>query len=154
MNTPIIRIDRVSLEYQTERGAPPALILKDISLEIAENEIVALLGPSGCGKSTLIRLMAGLLSPTRGTVSFRGKPVEGVCPGVAMVFQNFALFPWLTVEGNVLAPLEQAGLPAGETSERVQHALGMVGLTGYEGVFPGDPDALLHAASGSPGRSP
>ena len=79
MNTPIIRIDRVSLEYQTERGAPPALILKDISLEIAENEIVALLGPSGCGKSTLIRLMAGLLSPTRGTVSFRGKPVEGVC---------------------------------------------------------------------------
>jgi NitT/TauT family transport system ATP-binding protein len=70
----------------------PATILENINLEIAENDIVSLLGPSGCGKSTLIRLIAGLIKPTRGAVKFRDKELEGICPGVAMVFQNFALF--------------------------------------------------------------
>jgi len=68
-----------------------------INLQIAENDIISLLGPSGCGKSTLIRLVAGLIKPTRGTVKFHDKQVEGICPGVAMGFQNFSLFPWLTV---------------------------------------------------------
>ena len=136
MEEPVIKLENVSLEFAAERHAPPALILSDISLRIAPNDIVALLGPSGCGKSTLIRLMAGLLRPTRGKVSFNGREVEGICPGVAMVFQNFALFPWLTVEGNVCAPLEQYRLAAGEVAGRARRALEMVGLTGYEKVYP------------------
>lgn len=136
MNEPVIKLENVSLEFTTEKHAPPAVILRDISLDIASNDIVALLGPSGCGKSTLIRLMAGLIRPTRGKVLFNGHEVTGICPGVAMVFQNFALFPWLTVEGNVSAPLEQYALPAGEISERVRCSLEMVGLSGYEKVYP------------------
>jgi len=136
MEEAIIRLENVSLEFAAEKHAPPAVILEDISLCIAGNDIVAILGPSGCGKSTLIRLMAGLLRPTRGKVFFNGKEVEGVCPGVAMVFQNFALFPWLTVEGNVRAPLEQYGLPEAEASARARRSLEMVGLTGYEKVYP------------------
>ena len=136
MKEPVIKLANVSLEYAAEQHSPPALILKDISLSVAANDIVALLGPSGCGKSTLIRLMAGLLPPTRGHVYFNGREVEGVCPGVAMVFQNFALFPWLTVEGNVCSPLEQYRLSAGEVAGRSKRALEMVGLTGYEKVYP------------------
>ncbi len=136
MDEPVIKLKNVSLEFSAERHAPPAVILQDISLRVAPNDIVALLGPSGCGKSTLIRLMAGLLRPTRGRVFFNGSEVEGVCPGVAMVFQNFALFPWLTVAGNVCAPLEQYGLAADEVSARSRRALEMVGLTGYEKVYP------------------
>jgi len=136
MDEPIIRLENVSLEFAAEKHAPPAVILEDISLRIAGNDIVAILGPSGCGKSTLIRLMAGLLRPTRGKVFFNGKEVDGVCPGVAMVFQNFALFPWLTVEGNVRAPLEQYGLPEPEAAGRARRSLEMVGLSGYEKVYP------------------
>jgi len=136
MDEPVIKLDNVSLEFSAERHAPPALILKDISLSVSPNDIVALLGPSGCGKSTLIRLMAGLLRPTRGHVFFNGREVAGVCPGVAMVFQNFALFPWLTVEANVCAPLEQYRLAAPVVAARAKHALEMVGLTGYEKVYP------------------
>ncbi|MEI6034033.1 MAG: nitrate/sulfonate/bicarbonate ABC transporter ATP-binding protein [Verrucomicrobiae bacterium] len=132
----MIKLQNVSLEFTAERHSPPAVILKDISLDIAPNDIVALLGPSGCGKSTLIRLMAGLLRPTSGQVFFKGRKVDGVCPGVAMVFQNFALFPWLTVEGNVRAPLEQYGLPETEAFVRIRRSLEMVGLTGYEKVYP------------------
>ena len=137
MNTqPFIALENVWLEYPGEKGAAPMIVLEDINLRIAENDIVSLLGPSGCGKSTLIRLVAGLIKPTRGTVSFRGKSVEGVCPGVAMVFQNFALFPWLTVVGNVRLPLKQMELSEGEVANRISRSLEMVGLNGYEGIYP------------------
>lgn len=133
---PLIKLSNVWLEYPGEKHAPATTILKDINLEIAENDVLALLGPSGCGKSTLIRLVAGLIKPTRGEVTFHGKVVDSVCPGVAMVFQNFALFPWLTVEGNVHLPLKQAGLPDEEIAKRAAHSLEMVGLNGYEKVYP------------------
>jgi NitT/TauT family transport system ATP-binding protein len=133
---PLIALEGVWLEYPGEKNAPATTILKDINLTIAENDIVALLGPSGCGKSTLIRLVAGLIKPTKGTVKFHGKAVDGICPGVAMVFQNFALFPWLTVCGNIHLPLKQAGLSDDEVNRRTQHALEMVGLTGYDTVYP------------------
>ncbi len=132
----IIELKGVSLEFSGEKGGVSSLVLQDIDLRIEENDIVAVLGPSGCGKSTLVRLMAGLIAPTRGEVFFRGKPVRGVCSGVAMVFQNFALFPWMTVEGNVKAPLEQFVLGEQESAERVAKALAMVGLSGYEKVYP------------------
>ncbi len=133
---PLIALEGVWLEYPGEKNTPTATILKDINLTIAENDIVALLGPSGCGKSTLIRLVAGLIEPSKGKVKFHGHEVEGICPGVAMVFQNFALFPWLTVSGNIHLPLKQAGLTDDVVAERTKHALEMVGLTGYETVYP------------------
>ena len=133
---PLITLDNVWLEYPGEEGAAPSVILENINLQIAENDIVLLLGPSGCGKSTLIRLVAGLIKPTRGTVKFRDKQIVDVCPGVAMVFQNFALFPWLTVIGNVRLPLKQMGLSEEAIANSTSRSLEMVGLTGYESVYP------------------
>ncbi len=133
---PLIVLDHVWLEYSGEKGAVPATILENINLEIEENDIVSLLGPSGCGKSTLIRLIAGLIKPTRGAVKFRDKELEGICPGVAMVFQNFALFPWLTVAGNVRLPLRRLRLSEAAMAERTSRSLEMVGLTGYESTYP------------------
>src|SRR6202522_4006405 len=77
------------------------VILQDVSLDVAPNEILAILGPSGCGKSTLVRVMVGLIQPTRGEVLAHGKPLSGLHSGIALVFQNFGLFPWLTVRQNV-----------------------------------------------------
>jgi NitT/TauT family transport system ATP-binding protein len=133
---PLIALDSVWLEYAGENGAHPTTVLENINLEVWENDIIALLGPSGCGKSTLIRLIAGLIRPTRGVVKFHDKELEGVCPGVAMVFQNFALFPWLTVAGNVRLPLQQLRLSKEVIGERSSRALEMVGLTGYESTYP------------------
>jgi len=133
---PLISLEKVCLEFPGEKGAPPTVILDDINLTVAENDIIALLGPSGCGKSTLIRLVAGLLAPTHGVVKFHGKPVQGVCPGVAMVFQNFALFPWLTVADNVRMPLEAMDLDEEDLERRVKRTLEMVSLNGYENIYP------------------
>ncbi|HVE15802.1 MAG TPA: nitrate/sulfonate/bicarbonate ABC transporter ATP-binding protein [Chthoniobacterales bacterium] len=133
---PIIELNGVSLQYPGEKHAEATVILENIDLAVAENDIIALLGPSGCGKSTLIRLVAGLIPPTRGTVKFHGQPVNGVCPGVSMVFQNFALFPWLTVAGNITLPLQQMGLSDDEIAARLEKHLTMVGLQGYEAVYP------------------
>jgi NitT/TauT family transport system ATP-binding protein len=133
---PLIALEDVWLEYPREKGMQATTILENINLRIPENDIVALLGPSGCGKSTLVRLIAGLIKPTRGTVKFHDRKLEGVCPGVAMVFQNFALFPWLTVAGNVRLPLQQLRLPEEQVAERSARSLEMVGLTGYEGTYP------------------
>ena len=83
-------------------------VLEDINLTVQEHDVMALLGPSGCGKSTIMRILSGLIQPTSGMVKYKGKPLTGVNPGVAMVFQNFALFPWLTVRENILLGLENS----------------------------------------------
>ena len=101
---------------------------------MSEHDVVALLGPSGCGKSTLVRIMAGLIAPTKGEVYYKGLLLRGVSPGVAMVFQNFALFPWLTVRGNVLLPVLK--LPPGEQQARLEKVLNTVGLGAYEYAYP------------------
>lgn len=111
-------------------------ILSDINLTVSNDEVVALLGPSGCGKSTIMRILAGLIRPTSGEVLYRGQPLSGVNPGVAMVFQNFALYPWLTVGQNILMGLENSGLPEEEILKRLGHVMEMVGLEGYQRVFP------------------
>lgn len=90
----------------------PFTVLEGIYLELQEGEIVALLGRSGSGKSTLLRCLSGLLRPSAGEVRYRGQPVQGPMPGMAMVFQSFALFPWLTVQQNVELGLEAMGIPA------------------------------------------
>ena len=109
-------------------------MLSDVELVVNEYDAVALLGPSGCGKSTLLRIMAGLITPSKGEVYNKGLRLRGISPGVSMVFQNFALFPWLTVRGNVLLPV--GTLPPAEQQSRLEKVLNTVGLGAYEYAYP------------------
>lgn len=111
-------------------------VLRDITLAIHPREVVALLGPSGCGKSTLLRVLAGLMKPSLGQVLFRGATFPGINPGMALVFQSFALYPWMTVEDNIRTVLVAAGMPEADIAQRVTHAVRLVGLTGFEGAYP------------------
>lgn len=134
MNEPLIQLKQLSFSYA---GEPT---LAGISLDIPENEFVAIIGPSGCGKSTLLRLVSGLLIPTSGKILVAGKSVT--TPGLdrAMVFQDYSLFPWMGCADNIVLALEQTR-PELERSERRQLAgeyLAMVGLTGNESKLPGE----------------
>ena len=112
-------------------------VLEDVSVAFNDGEFVALLGPSGCGKSTLLRLLSGLLVPSSGRVLAHGRPLHGPNPQVAIVFQSFALFPWLTVLQNVELGLTARGaLAADERRARSLRAIDMVGLDGFEEAFP------------------
>ncbi len=132
---PLIELRHVSKSYVGAEG-PPVTILDDISLEVREGEMVALLGQSGSGKSTILRLMAGLIEPTQGTVLSHGAPVDGVNPNIAIVFQSFALYPWLTVQENVQVGLMQRRLTAEQEQEEIDRALELIGLSGYENAYP------------------
>jgi NitT/TauT family transport system ATP-binding protein len=112
------------------------LVLNDINLTLKDGEIVGLLGRSGSGKSTLLRLISGLARPTQGSVTYRGQPVVGPAAGIAMVFQSFALFPWLTVLENVQLGLEALGLPDAEIRQRALAGIDLIGLDGYESAYP------------------
>jgi NitT/TauT family transport system ATP-binding protein len=103
---------------------------------VRSDEIVALLGKSGSGKSTLLRCIAGLVTPSSGSVSYRGRPLKGINPGVSLVFQTFALLPWLTVQQNVELGLEAQGIEPAERSERALGAIDLIGLDGFENAFP------------------
>jgi NitT/TauT family transport system ATP-binding protein len=105
-------------------------------LAVEQGKIIALLGPSGCGKSTLLRILTGLSEPSSGTLLWHGKPLNGQTPNVAIVFQSFALFPWLTVIQNVEAPLEAKGVAEVERRKRALRALDTVGLDGFETAYP------------------
>ncbi|MEO6773371.1 MAG: nitrate/sulfonate/bicarbonate ABC transporter ATP-binding protein [Kofleriaceae bacterium] len=111
-------------------------VLEDVSLQVREEEILALLGPSGCGKSTLMRVLAGLIQPESGKVLYRGAPLVGLNPGIALVFQSFALYPWLTVADNIGEPLRARGQSAAEAHATVMRVVHLVGLTGFESVYP------------------
>ncbi len=108
--------------------------LTDFSIE--PGKIIALLGASGCGKSTLLRILSGLAKPSSGALFWHGKPLADASPNVAIVFQSFALFPWLTVLENVEAPLEARGIPAVERRKRALRTLDTVGLDGFETAYP------------------
>ncbi|MBS0242742.1 MAG: nitrate/sulfonate/bicarbonate ABC transporter ATP-binding protein, partial [Proteobacteria bacterium] len=112
------------------------VVLDGVSLELHKGEIVGLLGRSGCGKSTLLRLIAGLAKPVAGSLSYMGKPINGPAAGIAMVFQSFALFPWLTVLENVEIGLQAQGLRGGEVRERALRAIELIGLNGFEEAYP------------------
>ncbi len=112
------------------------LVLDGVELSLAQGQIVGLLGRTGSGKSTLLRLIAGLAQPSGGTVTYLGERVTGPAPGIAMVFQSFALFPWLTVLENVQLGLEALGLPDAEIRKRALAAIDLIGLDGYELAFP------------------
>lgn len=112
------------------------LVLEDVNFTLKEGEIVALLGKSGSGKSTLLRIIAGLVSPTAGKVTYRGKLVNKPVQGIAMVFQSFALMPWLTVLQNVELGLEAQGIPRDERRKRAIDAIDIIGLDGFESAYP------------------
>jgi NitT/TauT family transport system ATP-binding protein len=117
-------------------GGEELLVLDDVNLSLKEGEIVGLLGRSGSGKSTLLRLIAGLSRPQGGSLSYLGAPIEGPVQGVSMVFQSFALFPWMTVLENVQLGLEALNLPPRELRERALAAIDLIGLDGYESAYP------------------
>ena len=112
------------------------LVLDGVELSLAQGQIVGLLGRTGSGKSTLLRLIAGLAQPSGGTVTYLGERVTGPAPGIAMVFQSFALFPWLTVLENVQLGLEALRLPDAEIRQRALAAIDLIGLDGYESAYP------------------
>ena len=117
-------------------GAKRFVAVRDVRLRIEAGEFVCLLGPSGCGKSTLLRVIAGLNVATSGTVSYRGKPLDGVNPHTTIVFQTFALYPWLSVQDNVEIALKARGVPARERSARAVKLIDTVGLDGFESAYP------------------
>jgi NitT/TauT family transport system ATP-binding protein len=131
---PKIQIRRVSKAFGAGARAMPALA--DVELDVAEREFVCLLGPSGCGKSTLLNIVAGFLSPTTGTVLVDGRPVTGPAPERGVVFQEYALFPWLTVTGNVEFGPSMQGRPAAERRQLVARYLELVGLRAHAHKFP------------------
>jgi len=136
----LLEAQHVNKIFETEgkqpKGVRPPLVLDDVSLQIAAGDFVALLGPSGSGKSTLLRILAGLLSPTEGQVLFKGVPQHGPNPHLAIVFQSFALFPWLTVLQNVELGLQAQDLPRTRRLKRSLAAIDTIGLDGFEDAYP------------------
>lgn len=131
----IITVKNICKSFKKE-DHPDLLVLDNINFNLHEGEIVALLGKSGSGKSTLLRLIAGLVPPTSGDVIYRKNPVRGPVQGMAMVFQNFALLPWLTVLENVELGLEAQGVARAERRARALQAIDIIGLDGFESAFP------------------
>jgi NitT/TauT family transport system ATP-binding protein len=132
---PIITIDRVSQRFQT-KSRRDHLALSDISLSVEEGAFISILGPSGCGKSTLLYIVGGFVSPTQGTASMKGQPIKGPGPERGPVFQEFALFPWKTVLGNVMYGPRQQGAKAADADAQARVLIEMVGLKGYENFYP------------------
>lgn len=131
---PLLRVDSLTKTFSTLDGHVP--VLDQVSLEVGAGEVVALLGRSGSGKSTLLRCIAGLLTPSAGVVRYRGSPLDGLNPGVSMVFQNFALLPWLTVLQNVELGLEAKGVDAATRQTQALRAIDLIGLDGFESAYP------------------
>ncbi|AUH71185.1 ABC transporter ATP-binding protein [Legionella sainthelensi] len=135
MSETIISIESLSKSFK-KSSDQNLLVLEDVNFKLQEGEIVALLGKSGSGKSTLLRIIAGLVAPTSGSIAYRGKPVTRPVDGIAMVFQSFALMPWLTVLENVELGLEAQGVSREERRHRAIEAIDIIGLDGFESAFP------------------
>jgi NitT/TauT family transport system ATP-binding protein len=131
----LLEIDNVRKTFPRTDGGE-LLVLDGVSLHMKDGEIVGLLGRSGSGKSTLLRLIAGLSRPSAGNLSYRGDPIDGPPLGIAMVFQSFALFPWLTVYDNVALGLEAQQVPRADIRRRSLAAIDLIGLDGYESAYP------------------
>lgn len=131
----LIDLNQVAKSFKATDGKS-RLILDKVDFQLKDGEIVALLGKSGSGKSTLLRIMAGLIPADKGKVAYRDKDIYGPVAGIAMVFQSFALFPWLTVQQNVELGLEAQGVPATERERRADAVLELIGLAGFGGALP------------------
>src|SRR5450755_588555 len=117
----LCEVRHVSHDFLLPNGSK-LRVLEDINVAIKPSEVVALLGPSGCGKSTILRILAGLIRPSQGEVLYHDREVRGLTPGIAIVFQSFALYPWMTVTQNVEAVLQAAGLPLDERRTLAERA--------------------------------
>ena len=131
----MIEIDGVSQVFQTSTRQDH-LALSDISLSVADGAFVSILGPSGCGKSTLLYIVGGFVQPTRGVARMKGKAITGPGPDRGPVFQEFALFPWKSVLGNVMYGPRQQGVRPAEAEAQARALLEMVGLKGFEEFYP------------------
>src|ERR671938_1640736 len=128
---------KMRLEHATRTFSDGAVVaFEDLNLDIAPNETLCVVGPSGCGKTTLLRCLAGLLETTEGRVYLDGQPITEPSPSVVMVFQHFGLFPWKTVADNVAYGLRLRGVPRDRCAELIRPHLDLVGLAGYEGMYP------------------
>jgi len=135
MSTALLELKSVGKSFRSADGTARN-VLENVDFTLREGEIVALLGQSGSGKSTLLRLMAGLLQADAGDLRYRSQPIYGPMRSVSMVFQSFALFPWLTVQQNVELGLEARGIDPEERERRAAAAIDMIGLSGFEGALP------------------
>ncbi len=131
---PLLSVNNVSKSFKGKDSE--SLVIDHVSFDMCEGEIIALLGKSGSGKSTLMRIIAGLTPQSSGDVIYRNQAVTGPVPGIAMVFQSFALMPWLTVLQNVELGLEALGIPKKERRERAIKAIDIIGMDGFEGAYP------------------
>ena len=131
----ICELKGIQKSFDRDNGKP-LRVLEDINLDIRANEVVALIGPSGCGKSTILRIFAGLISASKGKVFYHQKQMKGLTPGVAIVFQGFALYPWMTVEENVRTVLRAKGMAEDDLKTRANRAIQLVGLEGFEEAYP------------------
>ncbi len=131
----LLQVSEVSKSFPKPDGHE-LLVLQGVNLQLVAGQIVGLLGRSGSGKSTLLRLIAGLAEPSGGELHYLGSPVHGPAPGISMVFQSFALFPWLTVFENVALGLEAQRLPRAEIRQRTLAAIDLIGLDGFESAYP------------------
>lgn len=132
----LIKVENVYKRFPLPEGKGEFTVLSQIDLEVREGEVLALLGRSGSGKSTLLRIMAGLIPPSQGQVWSNGRPLRGPNPDVAMVFQSFALLPWLTVQENVELGLKAQGIPREIRRQKALKAIDLVGLDGFENAYP------------------
>jgi NitT/TauT family transport system ATP-binding protein len=130
----IAEVKNISVVYGQDAGS--RTVLENVSLAIRSGEVLAILGPSGCGKSTLLRAMVGLIKISAGQVLAHGQPLSGIHPGVSIVFQNFALFPWLTVQDNVRLGLNGLQITEAQGAERIKRCIDVVGLDGFEEAYP------------------
>jgi NitT/TauT family transport system ATP-binding protein len=131
----LLSVENVCKSFPKPDGGE-LLVLDRVNLKLVAGQIVGLLGRSGSGKSTLLRLIAGLAEPSTGTLSFRGEPIAGCASGIAMVFQSFALFPWLSVYDNVALGLEAQRMPKAAIRKRSLAAIDLIGLDGFESAYP------------------
>ncbi|KDB08281.1 Taurine-transporting ATPase [Burkholderia sp. lig30] len=132
---PVIELRDVSMSFAKLSGEPLP-VLGHVGLTLREGEILGLLGRSGSGKSTLLRIAAGLVAPTSGQVIYRGAPLRGPAEGIAVVFQTFALYPWLSVADNVALGLDAIDLPHDQVAPRVREAIDLIGLDGFQSAYP------------------
>ena len=136
MNTPLIDAQSVSKSFDTRQGSLCAL--QDFSLQMHEGEVVCIVGASGCGKSTFLNIVAGFTTPSSGQVLLDGREIIGIEPRCGMIFQNYALFPWLTVRGNVAFGPHMKGVSRRHRHEQAQRWIDLVGLKGFEDAYPGE----------------
>jgi NitT/TauT family transport system ATP-binding protein len=136
MSDPIIEARSVNMTFTTRKGELTAL--EDFNLAVQPGEVLCIVGASGCGKSTFLNIVAGFLRPTSGEVLLEGRPISGVEPRCGMIFQSYALFPWMTVLDNVAFGPRLQGIARQERREKAEHWISVVGLDGFEQAYPGE----------------